>query len=462
MSKQNADLIFRKVFAGQVNLDLSKPLMECTWDELHANRKQVLRASNDLVKAGKDLSDEENTAFTVGLDVVDAIDTELDGRYKTGQRGARTPLGQSYNPATQSYGSFGNDITPSSGSLRAFKGPNAKQDAYRSGQWLLAHLHGDEKAIRWCTDNGLPVAAAGGAINTKGGFLVPDEISTAIISLQEEYGVFRRECRVLPMSSDTLTIPRRDGGLTAYFVGENVEGTESDQSWGNVELNAKKLMVLTRMSSELNDDAIISMADDLTDQIAYAFANKEDDCAFNGDGTSTYGGITGIRTAIIDGTHTAGAVDAATGIDTFAEVTATDLSNVMAALPQYALPNAKWFVSQAGYSLVFERLMQAAGGNSLIILGGKAQMSYLGYPIVVSQSMPTSTGDLSNVSMLLFGDLRKAATMGARREVRVMVSAHRYMELDQIGVMGTERFDVVTHDLGDNTTAGPIVSLIGE
>jgi hypothetical protein len=33
--------------------------------------------------------------------------------------------------------------------------------------------------------------------------------------------VFRQECQVIPMGSDTLNWPRRTGGLTAYFTGEN-------------------------------------------------------------------------------------------------------------------------------------------------------------------------------------------------------------------------------------------------
>jgi hypothetical protein len=32
-------------------------------------------------------------------------------------------------------------------------------------------------------------------------------------------------------------------------------------------------------------------------------------------------------------------------------------------------------------------------------------------------------------------------------------------ERDQIGVRGTERFDIVVHDYGSNSAAGPIVGL---
>jgi hypothetical protein len=43
------------------------------------------------------------------------------------------------------------------------------------------------------------------------------------------------------------------------------------------------------------EDAIISIADDLAEEIVYAFSLKEDQCGFIGDGTSTYGGIVGCQ-----------------------------------------------------------------------------------------------------------------------------------------------------------------------
>jgi hypothetical protein len=60
--------------------------------------------------------------------------------------------------------------------------------------------------------------------------------------------------------------------------------------------------------------------------------------------------------------------------------------------------------------------------------------------------------------MFFFGDLPKAAMMGERRGVTIKRSDHRYFENDQIGLLGTERFDINVHDFGDNTNAGPLVA----
>jgi HK97 family phage major capsid protein len=104
------------------------------------------------------------------------------------------------------------------------------------------------------------------------------------------------------MSSDTLRVPRRSATLSASFVGEATAGTESTQTFESVLLVAKKAMVLTTVSNELNEDAFVNLADDVAGEIAYAFAKKEDECGFIGTGTSTYGGIEGVATKLASGT----------------------------------------------------------------------------------------------------------------------------------------------------------------
>jgi len=93
-----------------------------------------------------------------------------------------------------------------------------------------------------------------------------------------------------------------------------------------------------------------------------AFAKKEDECGFNGDGTSTYSGVRGITKLLIDGNHAAGNVAAAAGHNTFLTLDNTDLTNLMGTAPAFALPGARWFVSQRGYATAFCRLAATAGG----------------------------------------------------------------------------------------------------
>lgn len=352
------------------------------------------------------------------------------------------------------------------GKLVAFKGQKAEEQAYKAGQFVLATMFKRENAKEWCIQNGMEanLKAQAETSNAAGGFLVPTEFENTIIDLREEYGTFRGSVGVTPMGSDSMTVPRRAGGVTAYFVAENAQLTESQKSWNQISLAAKKLGALVRMSTELSEDAVINIADDLASEIAYAFAQKEDDCGWNGDGTSTYGNITGVLRKFTDGVNSlVGAVNAASAHDTFAEIDANDLAGVMAKCPKYALKTAKWYCSQPAWAMIFQRLIQAAGGATMAeTVSGVRVPQYMGYDVVIDQLLPTSLTTINGTPMVLFGDLRKATTMGERRGVRIKTSEDRYFEYDQIGIQGTERFDINVHDVGDTSVAGPLLALMGK
>lgn len=344
---------------------------------------------------------------------------------------------------------------------KIFQGERGQEEAYRVGQWLRGQLFGHEEAQAWCKERGMEIRAMSTAVNTQGGYLVPDEMASTLIDLADKYGAYRQNSTVWPMKGDSLVVPRSVTDPTANFVAENGEIPASDPSYGAVTLNAKKIATLVKASTELIEDSPISVADDVTMKIARSFAQKEDQCGFNGDGTFDYGGMSGVFKMLVDGTHNASAIDAVSGHDTFAEIDAIDLTTLVAALPEYALEGAKWYVSGKGYALVFMRLMLAAGGNSASDIAGTMQRSYGGFPIVTSPVLPSVTTALNNLTMLAFGNLAKASKMGLRRDIRVMILNERYAEYDQVGIQATERFSIVNHDLGSNTVAGPIVGLIG-
>jgi HK97 family phage major capsid protein len=350
------------------------------------------------------------------------------------------------------------------GSLKHFKDREvagqtvrAVDQAYTAGMWFKATIFGNAEAIDWCKSRGIPVTKAQGeGVDSAGGFLVPEELLANIIVLREQFGVFRRECQVVPMGSDTLNWPRRTGGLTAFFTGENQAVSESQASWDAVNLTAKKLGALTRMSNEIAEDAVVSIADWLVGEIAYAFAAKEDDAGFNGDGTSSYGGIRGVSTIFADGNHTAGQYQ--TSSATLTALTVADFTGTMGKLPQYALPGAKWYMSQQMFYSAAGTVLAKAGGNTIATLAtDPMNPRLLGFPVVIAQKLPIAAPG-SGKAQFLFGDLSKSSALGERRGVTIKRSDHRYFENDQIGLLGTERFDINNHDLGDTVNAGPLVA----
>lgn len=339
----------------------------------------------------------------------------------------------------------------------------AEEAAYRSGQWIGAVIYKNEKAKKWCQERGisteLRVMTEG--VNTTGGALVPDELESAIIDLRDEYGVARQLARVRAMGSDSRSIPRRVGGITAYFVNEDNDGvTNSDKNWDNVNLNAKTLAALGLMSIQYMEDAIIDVADDFAEEMALAFATKEDECFINGNGTGTYGGMNGLVTKF-EATAYASRVDAASAHDTAAEIDNADLTSVMGAVRKFAKKGAVWLVSSTFEDVIFGRLKAVAGGNTMADLGGRPVPSYLGYPIVTSESMLSALTAQNDKVFALFGNFGMSSSFGARRGITVQVLRERYAEKLQVGVLGHERFDIVNHDLGTTSVKGPVGALLG-
>jgi len=128
-------------------------------------------------------------------------------------------------------------------------------------------------------------------------------------------------------------------------------------------------------------------------------------------------------------------------------------------LPQYAIGGAKWYMSQQMFYTVVATILAGAGGNRLDVLAQGLEKRLLGFPVVIAQKLPISAPGSGKVQFL-FGDLSKAAALGERRGVTIKRSDHRYFENDQIGLLGTERFDINCHDLGSTTAAGPLVGAV--
>ena len=236
--------------------------------------------------------------------------------------------------------------------------------------------------------------------------------------------------------------------------------TESSATWDAVGVVAKKLATLTKVSGELAEDETVGLADWIVEEIAYAFASKEDDCGFNGDGTSTYGGITGLTVALLQPAHAGSKATAASGHDLAAEFDSGDIAALMGTLPETWWQSARFYCSAYMAANCFARLGSVAGTSIMTPSGLRPQLSYLGFPIELTPKLPGSGSQNGRIA-ILFGDLAASSILAERRGVTIFTSPHRFMELDQIAIVGTERVDVNNHSVGDATTAGPIVGLMG-
>ena len=352
-------------------------------------------------------------------------------------------------------------LAPHYTSLRAFNdGPEAVESAYRCGRWLRAHIFKNAEDLRWCADHGVEARAMGENTNSAGGALVPDEFAARVIRLVENYGTFSgSNVEKVTMTRDTMIVPKRVTGTSAYFIGEGASVTESQPSYANVQLIAKKLAVGCRMSNEIVEDALINIADAVAMEFSTSLAYQQDLCGWVGDGTQAYGGIHGVVSKIDDGTHTAAVVTADATHTGFETLTVSDFLKAMGKLPLYARQGAAWYVSPAGFATSIARLRYAAGGNTVETTGGAADEKFLGYPVHQVHVMNSTLGADASKVKVLFGNLGLSSIYARRREFSVRLYDQVYATTDQLLLQGVTRFDINHHSLGDNSVAGPVIAL---
>lgn len=355
--------------------------------------------------------------------------------------------------------------------VRGFRpGADVGERAYKAGQFFRSAF-GDAEAKRWINDNAPEYRAQGYTTDTLGGNLLPAPVLDEVIVLVNEFGQFVPNVRSVTMTAETLSIPKRSGGLTGYWVSENNTISDSNAAWTRVNLVAKKLAVSNRLSNEILADSLIDLSSYIVTEIGRAFAKTIDDAGFNGDGTSAFGGITGVVKAMEATTGTSPVVPlagryrsaAATSFETFS---ITDFTTAMAALPMYARSNAKWFISPAGFAASMQRLALTsgsgtglAGGNNQNDVQNALGLRFMGYPVVLVNVMDSVLGADSAKTKVLFGDLELGAIYGDRKAMTIRTSTERYAELDQTLMVAVNRFDIAVHGVGTSSEVGAVVAM---
>jgi HK97 family phage major capsid protein len=302
-----------------------------------------------------------------------------------------------------------------------------------------------------------------GSSQAAGGALVTVEQSPTIIKLLQEYGVFRRNARVMPMGSGQTTVPKIDGLLTVYCPGEGGTITQTTPDVPLLGITPKTLCALTAYSMELEDDSLVALGELLADLFTRSFAYYEDLCGFLGDGTSTYFSFKGVTGSLLAVDATIGNIKSlvvGTG-NAYSELVLGDFIKVQGTLPQFPGVNPKWYEHRYFYHAVFVALALAAGGTpaSEVIMGaGQRQKLQLGDPVEFTQVMPKVEANSQICS--IYGDLMMGAVLGARGGLEFATSDQRYFEQGLIAVRGRDRVAINAHGVGDTTNAGPICALI--
>jgi HK97 family phage major capsid protein len=343
-------------------------------------------------------------------------------------------------------GTVGKNLLPGTRDEANFK-------AYAWGQWARS-IMGNAKSKDWIKNN---LKAQSEGSTTLGGFTVPDPLSSDLIYLREQFGVARQNCKIYPMSSDTLAVPNASASTTVYYPNENSAITASDITFAQVSLTAKKMAVLTQVSKELAEDSIIDFGATLARDMAYVMAKEEDRVVFNNADDTGTSGLTGILRGVynLDGTkaNIASVVVFTTGQTPAFSPAVADLRAMCGKLPTYAA-NAKWYMHKRIWFDAIAPRLDALSGNNIADL----QQAYgnnptlYGWPVVFVQNMPSTLA--ASTPYILLGDLSAGTVFGDRRGVTIEVSDQYYFNADSLAFKGTSRYAFNAFDLGNvNATA---------
>ncbi len=356
------------------------------------------------------------------------------------------------------------------------------EEAYCAGMWFRAALQRDPQAIQFCRDKGNFVQGglgfgesqmnAGQAIMiggevmnsngqtkdvpSQGGYLVPVLVSRRLLDVRDRVGVFRECAQMYPLTgSDDEDYPKDDSNLVVYGKAELANIPASGLSFSSVQLRAKDKYTLTPVSNTLLRNRPDFAGDLMTQRIAHAFAAQIDREYINGNGVDSapYYGITGLQSAL----GAAGKITA-TGATDWTTITNAHIRSLKAALAdKFFTVNTRWLCSRAFFNVAIEPLIEARGGSKAD-MEGATNLSYQGFPVSITDSMPTAFA-ASSVP-LLFGDFSASSVFGDRESIAVASSEHVYFHQDAVAVRGRTAYDIKVHRGGDGSNVGGYVGLM--
>jgi HK97 family phage major capsid protein len=244
-------------------------------------------------------------------------------------------------------------------------------------------------------------------IPSEGGFLVPEEFRSELLVNALEDVIVRPRARIIPMSSETLRLPKIDetsrvssvyGGIVVYRTEEGAELVESAAAFSAVKLEATKQTALAHVTNELIKDLPgFTAFVDQTFSPAMAFYEDLDYLTATGAG-EPLGALNASNRALI-------VVTAETG-QPAATVVYENVLRMYARMLPSSMARAVWLASPDTFvELATMALNVGTGGSAvwLVNANGAPQLTLLGRPVIMTEKAPSALGTQGDLSLVDFG-----------------------------------------------------------
>ena len=271
--------------------------------------------------------------------------------------------------------------------------------------------------------------ALGQEVGTRGGFLVPTQVSSQLIPLLKDKSVVRRMpgVKTIKMRSDKLEFGRVDSGPEISWGGEAVTIAEDTSlEFGQNTLQVKKAVCLYKTSRELLMNANPGIDDIVRAELVEALALEEDRVFLAGTGGSMPLGLLYMPT--VNSTDLSG------------NLSSDDLKEAEYNVRLAHAEITGWIVHpRVGYSI--SRWKDAEGRyllgdgspNGGLGVSGNQVQKLLGKTLLQSTQIPITNLPSTDETAMFGGDWSHFL-IGENGDLRIETSAERYFESDQIAL----------------------------
>lgn len=319
----------------------------------------------------------------------------------------------------------GRQSTPSAGSetprVQVGEDRSRRFGGFESaGSWLMAVKNAARTGE---TDKRLLASAMKESVGEDGGFLVPEEISSAILKKMSGEDSLMSKTTSMQVGGNALTINVDESqpwnsGVQAYWTAEGASITESKPSFKQASWRLQKLAAMVKATDELLEDAT-ALESYIMAAAPNAIVHQVNKAILTGNGV-------GKPTGIINSPFTV--TVAAEGSQTADTVNAVNIIKMYSRMFPQSRNNAAWYINPA----VEEQLRLAKDANdNYIYLAPGSQMnqtpyaSLLGRPVIPLMGGMPALGDVGDI---LFADLSYYYMIRKAAGVKSATSIHLHFD----------------------------------
>ena len=383
-----------------------------TINELRQKRAQKLAAARAFLESNRNdngvLSAEDDAAYTCMENEITALGSEISRMERLEAMDAKLSLPVSA-PITEKPEQF----------AKADARTGRASDEYKNAFWNVTR-HKDRLTPEM--RNALQVGT-----DSEGGYLVPDEFEKSLIAGLKLANVIRANAHVFTTSSGSHKIPVVASNGTAAWIEEEGAFTPSDDSFGQVQLDAHKVGTLIKVSEELLADSAFDLESYIRAEFVRRIGDKEEEAFLVGNGTNK---PTGILNATGGGQVGVTAASATT-------ITADEIIDLYYSLKAPYRKNAVWVLNDSTMKII--RKLKDGSGQYLwqpALKDGEAN-TILGRPYFTSPYAPAVAAGAKSV---LFGDLNYY-WIGDREGITFRRLNELYAGNGQVGFLASKRLD---------------------